>query len=209
MKDETALIVLFFAICFYFFVKFCRRKLFVDDYPIGPGTYRVGVDLPCCTADLVVESGAGELCLKEKGSEDWSLTNKIGKTDDVKVPRFRNLTLNRGDTLEINGHVKLLLTEPLPIGDLDEEALGPGNYRFGVDIAPGKYNLKVLSGEGEVYLTEVDKKDYIFYQDMAAEDDKKADSYANLDCAKGFEMWIQGTLQIRLSPSRKKHFWQK
>lgn len=207
MSDEIALVVLFAAACVIIIAKCVWHGEYTQDIFIGPGTYIVGRDIPPGKGDLIAEKGGGDFCIKEKGAEAWSLRNKLGVVSGLQPSRFRNVCLNKGDTLEINGNVNIMITPPVPIRDVSEEALGPGNYRFGIDCPPGRYDLEVLSGEGPVFLFEVGNKDYTFFQDMAAGNDFKASEFANVSCGKGYEMWIQGSLQIKLHYSAKQDIW--
>lgn len=201
MSDETALVVLLIAICTFWIAKYFWLGNYKEDVFVGTGTWLVGRDIPPGKADLVAETGGGDFCLREKRSKDWSLGNKIGVTSGLQPSSFRNIYLRQGDILEVNGNVTIMITPPSRIWDATAQPLGPGNYRFGVDIPEGKYDLKAISGDGEVYLAVVGKSDYTFFQDMSAGSTFKASEYANLTCTKGHEMWIQGSLQIQLSRS--------
>lgn len=207
MTDELALIVIFFAICVVILAKCIWHGEYTEDFFLGPGTYIVGKDIPPGKGDLMAESGGGDFCIKEYKSTEWSITNKIGATSPIQPSRYRNLTLHRGDTLEINGNVNLMVTPPVKIKKVSKENLCPGNYCFGVDVPPGKYDFEAVGGDGAFYLFESGSKEYSLFQDMAEKNDQKAHSYANVVCERGSVLWIHDSLQLKLTPSAKPHIW--
>lgn len=201
MNDETALFILFFAAAVVLIAKYLWFGNYTEELLVGPGTYIIGQDIPPGKADLRAESGAGDFGIRDKYSKEWSIGNRLGVTSGLQPSRFRNVYLRRGDILEINGNVTILIIPPTRIWNATAEPLGPGNYRFGVDIPEGKYDLKAISGSGSVFLVDVGKSDYVFFQAMDAGGSILAKEYANLTCAKGHELWIQESLQIQLSRS--------
>lgn len=207
MTDEVFLIVMFFMMCIIILAKCIWHDEYTEDFMLGPGTYVIGRDIPAGKGDLIAESGGGDFIIKEHKADSWSLNSKIGVVSPLQPSRFRNLQLRRGDTLEINGNVNILVTSPARIKDVTLENLGPGNYCFGVDVPPGKYNLEAVSGDGEFYLFEPGQKEYSRFQDMAAGADLKAHTYANVVCQRGTVLWIQGSLQLKLIPSGGFHIW--
>lgn len=206
MNDEIFLVLLFIAIVLVVIYKCCFHGEYGRDIFLGPGTWIVGIDLPPGKGDLIAETGAGSFCVKEFRSKEWSVGGNIGVTSGLQPGRYRNLDLHPGDTLEINGNVNIMITAPVAIRDITEENLGPGNYRFGVDVPPGKYDLEVVSGDGQVYLILPRQKEYSFYQDMD-KDGGKTHEYANLRCPRGAVLWIEGSLQIKLKFSAKQDIW--
>jgi len=185
---------------------------------VTAGTYVVGTDIPVGKADLTAISGSGSFCIKNNEVKDWTFGNLIGATSGFQPKKFRNLVLTKEDILEVNGSVKIMLSPPSPIKETMEENLVPGVYRFGVDVPPGKYNVEVVSGEGNVVLVEAGKDDYTFFQEMAPSDPLKADTFKNLNCTADHELWVRDSLQIKLNPSdgkstaikkKKWEFWKK
>lgn len=202
MSDEFAMVLILIVICGILLIRRIQPGAYKQDVFIGPGFHVVGQDIPPGKADMIAEEGGGEFSCREKGSKVWNYGNKIGVTSGVQPSRIRNLYLNPGDTLEINGNVNVMLTAPVPITDIRDETLGPGNYRFGIDVPVGKYNLETVSGDGQVYLFRVGEKEYSFYQDMDDTHNIKASEFVNVLCVRGDVMWIEGNLQIRLVHSK-------
>lgn len=209
MTDEIVLILIFMIACGFLVLKYFPRSGYNEDIILGPGTYIAGYDIPTGKADLIAESGGGDFCFKQRKAKSWVMGNKIGVTSGLQPSRFRNLTLNWGDTLEINGNVTVLLTAPVPIKNVRTETLCAGNYRFGIDVPPGRYDVEITGGDGQIYITKTGESNYTIYQDMAKDNAIKADHYANLLCAKGYELWIEGSLQVKLTHSAKQNllFW--
>lgn len=203
MSDEIFLVLAFTVLVGCFALKYCPIHGFERDVIIGPGTYIAGYDIPFGRADLVAESGNGDFCLKQRKSKTWAVGNKIGITSAIQPGRYRNLDIRWGDTLEINGNVTVLVTKPTPIRNVATENLGPGVYRFGLDVPPGRYDVEAVGGDGQIYLLPVGQSEYTIYQDMAKDNAIKAGEYTNLDCCRGCELWVEGSLQVKLKRSIK------
>lgn len=213
MTDGFAFIIIFCGIIVLAILQRLSSGNYEDKHFLTAGTYKAGGEIPVGKADLTAVSGAGNFCVKNKEVKEWNIGNPIGATSGFQVSKFRNLVLNKGDVLEINGSVKIMLSPPVPIEETKEENLVPGTYRFGVDVPPGKYDLEVVSGDGDVLLVESGKDDYTFFQDMAQSDPLKADSFKNLNCTDEYELWVRGSLTVKLNPSNGKSTakkkWQK
>ena len=206
MTDSAAFFIVLIAILVLAAAKILSRGNYEDRVMLSAGYYVVGKDIPPGKADLAATSGAGSFTIKNKVEQSWNLGHAIGITSGFQPTRFRNVALNRGDILEINGTVVLMLAPPIPIRDLKNETLGLGTYRFGVDVPAARYDLEIVSGEGDVLLIEVGKDSYSFFQDMAASDPIKASSFKNVLCTPEHELWVSGTMQIRLTPSENQPF---
>ena len=206
MTDEAAIYIVLFGVLILAAAKILSRGDYEDRILLTAGHYLVGVDIAPGKADLTATSGAGSFCVKNKVEKSWSMGSPIGATSATEPTRFRNIALNKGDILEINGTVVLMLSPPVPVRDLEQETLGLGTYRFGIDVAPGKYDLEIVSGDGDALLVEVGKDSYSFFQDMAASDPIKASSFKNVVCTPEHELWVSGTMQIRLKPSEHQPF---
>lgn len=203
MTDGFAFGIVFIGGLIIFILKMRSHGEYQEMHYLSAGNYLVGEDIPKGKGDLVAESGSGSFIIKNRKTKNWSIGNLIGTTSGQQPSRFRNLSLNNGDLLEINGNVVLVLKGPIPIEKISEENLGPGIYRFGVDVPPGKYDLEIVSGDGDVLLVEVGKDNYTFYQDMSLENPFKADSFVNVNCTPLHELWINGNLQVKLKYSKK------
>lgn len=212
MTDNFALWVIGLGILALVILQRLSSGNYEEREHLTAGYYKAGVDIPVGKADLVATGGAGNFIVKNSKKKDWSISNAIGATSGFQPTKYRNLILNKHDVLEVNGSVKLVLTPPTPVQETKDETLGPGTYRFGIDVPPGRYNLEVVGGVGDVLLVESGKDTYNFYQDMAEHDDFKADSYQHVDCTPAYELWIRGSLQIKLNPSDGKstsRFWNR
>lgn len=203
MSDEFAFFIVFIGAVVLAIVTLRSHGNYEDQIPLKPGLYVVGCEIEPGKCDVKAATGGGNFIVRNKVAKAWECGNAIGDTSGLQPSRFRNLRLGRGDVLEINGNVTVLLTPPVPIRDPSEEPLGPGIYRFGIDVPPGKYDLEIVSGDGDVLLVEVKKDEYSFYQDMSLENPIKAPSFNNIVCTPEFELWVNGSLQVKLNPSEK------
>lgn len=202
MDDQMAMFFILIIIVLVLVYKFFHSNNYTAEIPLGPGTYRIGEDLLPGKGDLVAVAGGGEFCLKERGNDVWSNSHKLGVTSPAQPSRFRNLTLKKGDILEIDGDVKMMLTPPAAIKDPSKENLTLGIYRFGLDVPPAKYDLKAVGGDGPFYFFEPGKKEYTICQDMAEKVPNKATVYHNLLCERDSEIWVEETLQLKLTKSK-------
>lgn len=204
MTDGFAFGIILIAAFIILIAKWRSHGEYEDQITLPAGTYLVGEDIPHGKCDVVAKSGGGNFCVKNRKSDTWVFSINIGITSGIQPGRFRNLCLNRGDTLEVNGNLEILLKDPVPVRNISKETLGAGVYRFGLDVPPGKYDLEIASGEGDVLLVEVGKDTYTFYQDMSKENPFKPSSFLNVNCTRFHELWVNGDLQVRLVYSRKR-----
>lgn len=206
MSDAGMGIVL--AIIFFSFVLLwlMRDSDYEDRRILSPGVYKVGKDIHPGRCDLVAESGNGNFVIKNKKANSWTLGNSLSAVGGMAPGSFRNVTLMRGDILEINGNLTVMLTPPQPIRNLKEETLGPGIYRIGVDgIRPAKYNFKAEGGNGEIVLVDIFDNSFSIFQNMGKGQSMAAGSYDNVVCSRRYEIWINGTLQVKLTRSKKQY----
>lgn len=206
MSDEgMGIVVMIIAFCVIMLVMM-REGDYENRRILSAGVYRVGKDIQPGRCNLVAESGGGNFMIKNKKAKCWNLGNAIGVTSGAMPGSFRNVTLMRGDVLEINGNVTVLLTPPVPIRNLKEETLGPGIYRIGVDgIRPAKYDFKAVSGSGEIVLVDINDNSFSIFQSMAKGQSLLADSFDNVVCSRRYEIWINGSLQVQLTRSKKQY----
>ena len=203
MSDDMALFFIIIGVVLVFIYKRSKRSVYGNEIPLGPGDYRIGEDLDPGKGDLVAVNGTGDICIKERGNDVWNNPFKLGKDNPAVPNRYRNLTLHPSDILQINGKVKLLIEPPTPIADVKDAELTLGTYQFGVDVPPAKYDLKATSGTGQVTFFAPNESEFSFYQDMGADADGKAAVYSNLLCEDGSRLVVDGTLKIKLTPSKK------
>lgn len=204
MSDGFALIIVLIAGFIILIAKLVSHGEYDQQITLKSGSYLVGEDIPHGKCDMLALDGSGNFCLKNRKTQVWSIGSNIGITSGLQPSRFRNLILNKGDVLEINGKVDVLLKDPVPIRNISKETLGPGMYRFGLDVPPGKYDLVVESGDGDVLLVDVRTDNYSFYQDMSKDNPFKPESFVNVDCTRNYELWVNGNLQIKLKYSEKR-----
>lgn len=212
MTDVMLWIVLGIIIFCGFVIFMMRNGDYEEQRTLSPGRYEVGVEIRPGRCDLMAESGGGDFMVKNKKANEWNMGNAIGATSGLMPSRFRNLTLSMGDILEINGNVRVLMTPPVPIADLNTETLGPGVYRFGVDVVPpAKYDFEAVSGSGEIILVDIYDNSFSIFQDMAAGHPQRAKTFDNVICSRRYELWVNGSLQIKLTPSRRQplFLWHK
>lgn len=203
MKDEHALWIIAIAVLVLVFVKLFNRGNYEETIFLEAGTYRVGYDIERGKCDVKASSGGGNFIVKNRAAKQWQIGGPIGITSGLQTGTFRNLILNRGDIIEVNGKVVIMLVPPQRIRNPGKEAFGAGIYRFGLDIPVGRYDLEVVSGDGDVLLVDVYKDHYNFFQDMSLENPFKADTFKNIECTSNFELWVNGNLQIKLHPSER------
>lgn len=203
MSDGFALFIVFIGVVTLIAVTVRSLGKYEEQVPLKPGSYVVGFDIDPGKCDIVAATGGGSFIVKNRTAKAWEVGNMIGITSGFQGSRFRNLRLGRGDVLEINGNVTVLLTPPTPIRNPSTEPMCAGVYRFGVDVPPGRYDLEVVSGDGDVLLVDVKKDSYVFYQDMCLQNPIKPESFNHIVCTSEFELWVNGNLQIKLKPSDK------
>ena len=204
MSDDIALFLISIIIILYLVYRFSKRGgSYADDVPVNPGTYRIGEDLDPGKCDLVAVSGAGDICIKERGNGVWNNPFKLAAKDPAVPDRYRNMTLHRHDILEVNGKVQLLLSPPSAFASGDGAELTLGTYQFGVDIPPAKYDLKAVGGDGQFSFFAPEESEFSSFQDMALTADSKTSTYDNLLCEEGARIQVDGTLKLQLSMSKK------
>lgn len=208
MSDDAILTALFFAICAGAVMFWFRRGQTGQSFHAGPGTYVIGRNIPAGKFDLVAEEGCGDFCIRERYQRQWHHTQKLGLSCDDRAERFRNLTLKKGDTLQINGDLWLATEPSTPIQNLWEEILEPGNYKIGTDLPSGTYHIDVLLGEGSVFNDAENQNGQPFFQDMAHEKDGIASRYKNLPCEKGTTLYVRGNLRLQLTPAKGRRRWR-
>ena len=203
MTDEFALLIVAIGVIALIIVTVRSHGKYEDQIPLGPGSYVVGYDIDPGKCDIKAVTGGGNFTVHNRVAKAWNLGGALGVTSGLQPSRFRNLRLGRGDVLEIDGNVTMLLTPPVPIKDPDVENLCIGVYRFGLDVPQGRYDIEIVSGDGDVLLVEVNKDEYVFYQDMSFENPFKASSFKNIDCGTNFELWVNGSLVVKLKRSER------
>ena len=206
LVDEYILLALFFAICIVLFRKYLRPA--PHSFSADPGTYVIGKNIPPGKYDLVAHAGTGDFCILECNAIDWHPPHKLGVEGDDCSRCFRNITLKKGDTLEINGSLHIKTRTPAAIKNVSLEPLDPGNYKIGSDILPGTYNLEVLSGKGQVYTTVTGQEGNPFFQEMAKDDKKLAKTFENLELTEETQLFIRGNLSLKLTPAPNTRRWR-
>ena len=203
MTDDMTLFFIIVAVVLVIIYRRSKHRLYGADIPLEPGDYRIGEDLDPGKGDIVAVSGVGDISIMELGTGVWSNTFKLGANDPAVPGKYRNLTLNANDILQINGNVKVLITPPTAIADGEGAELTLGTYQFGVDIPPAKYNLKAEAGDGQFSFFEPDQTEFSFFQDMNADMAGKSSVYNNLLCEDGARIVISGSLKLKLTKSKK------
>ena len=204
MTDEMAVLLAIFAgILYWIYRRSQPKKGFTSNLTLTPGTYRIGDDLGSGKCDLIATKGGGDICIMESATNEWSHNFKLHSGSPALPQRYRNLTLSGKDILEINGNVEIQLAPAKAIENGDGAEISLGVYQFGVDIPPAKYSLKVTAGDGQIQFFEPESEEYSIYQDMNANAEGKSAGYENLLCEAGSRLVVEGTLQIKLSMSKK------
>ena len=204
MNDNTAMFLICVCIILILLYRYSKRNVkYTTDLPLGPGTYRVGEDLDPGKCDIVAVSGVADVCIKERGNDNWNNPFKLSPDSPVAPDRYRNMTLHAHDILEINGKATVMLMPPSAILDIHGAELTLGTYQFGVDLPPAKYDLKALGGNGQFTFFAPKASEFSVFQDMAFDVDGKTDSYTNLLCEPGSSLVVDGTLKLKLTKSRK------
>lgn len=208
MSDEMTLFLLIIAVILILIYRRTRNGVYSDDMTLDPGDHRIGEDLAPGKGDLVVISGTGSICIKERGKTQWNNPFKLSADNPALPTRYRNLTLHANDILQINGNVSVKLTPPTPIADGEGAELTLGSYQFGQDIPPAKYDLTAVSGDGQFSYFAPKENEFSIFQDMSSDAPEKTSVYRNLVCEEGSRLVVAGSLKLKLSRSKKQrgHF---
>lgn len=203
MGDEMAVLLIFLAIFLYLIYRKSNKGGYSSELSVKPGTHRIGEDLPPGKGDLVAISGGGTVTIKERGGSAKVTTFKLHASNSALPSRYRNLKLCPLDILEISGNMEVLITPAKSIADANGAELTQGVYKFGADIPAAKYNLKAVSGDGKVTIREANATDSSFSQEMNTAGEDKSSVYENILCEAGGQMTVEGSLKIKLTPSKK------
>lgn len=121
----------------------------------GPGYYRAGYDFPAGTYNLKAAFGGGNVI-----SSDAGLNIIMGtKSDDMYTKTYNNASFSYGDTVQISSTLKLKFktSEKVEKQKLStygrkgkKRTLSPGKYLVGKNISAGIYDIKLVSGSGNV-----------------------------------------------------------
>ena len=174
---------------------------YTTNHILDAGTYRIGVHLPPGTGDLEAIDGKGELIVKRWGVDKYTKKFTLYASASDGPDRCRNLTLHRFDTLQLTASLKIVIKPPTTFPKTGPYHLVQGFYRFGKDIPPATYNLKVASGNGTVRYFDPNSEEASFTMEMGGDGQGKV--YNNLPCAKKGRMTIEGTLKLELTKSKK------
>lgn len=173
------------------------------DKTLESGFYTVGVDIPAGTYDFKAVKGGGNVI-----TNDGSINEIMGagKNDSLYTETFKNAGLRDGQVLSVSG-VTIRITSnnasAKPLKKREQkitkvELFGDGNYVAGKDFAAGTYDLKALSGGGNV-ITD----DGVLNAIMGTEDDDMyIKTYSNVEFKEGTKLTITGGLKISLTPSK-------
>lgn len=171
------------------------------DKTLGSGFYTVGTDIPSGTYSFKATSGGGNVM-----TEDGSINEIMGVSSKGSgyQPTFSNANLTDGAVLEIAG-VTLEVTcgsaSGVPLQPRSQSITGTkqfsaGNYTAGKDFPAGTYDLKALSGGGNV--TTADGK---LNAIMGTDDDTYEKTYSNVELDDGAVLQISGAT-ISMTPSK-------
>ena len=79
--------------------------------------------------------------------------------------------------------------------------IGAGKYVFGEDLPMGKYDLKVVSGDGSLTIRYGDTEDDEIWMNMGTDADC-AQEYRNLSLEPGYYFMLDDSLRVQISKSR-------
>ena len=122
MSDGFALTVVILAGFIILIAKLVSHGEYDQQITLKSGTYLVGEDIPHGKCDMIAKDGNGNFCVKNFKSQNWVIGSNIGITSGLQPTRFRNLVLNKGDVLEINGQRISLCGVPDPYAMINEDA---------------------------------------------------------------------------------------
>lgn len=202
MDDMMAFILILIVVCLVLVYRKSKPGSggYSQDTPLNPGTHRIGEDFPPGRGDFVALSGKGDVCVKKWGTDKQVLKFTLHADGKAAPDRYRNLTLRRFDTLEVNGSLNIMITPSKPFPENVTPELTQGIYCFGSDIPPAKYNLKVTGESGTVKYFGPNADEAEFSQEMGGDN---ATVYENLLCEGGGRMTIDGKLKLELTKSKK------
>lgn len=173
------------------------------DKTLESGFYTVGVDIPAGTYDFKALSGGGNVI-----TDDGSINEIMGVASkgSLYTETYKNADLRDGQVLSVSG-VSIQIASNNASGTALKkreqtitkiEEFGAGNYVAGKDFAVGTYDLKALSGGGNV-ITE----DGTLNAVMGTESNEMyIKTYSNVEFKEGTKLTISGGLKISLTPSK-------
>lgn len=173
------------------------------DKTLESGFYTVGIDIPAGTYDFKALSGGGNVI-----TDDGSINEIMGTADkgSLYTETFKNAELRDGQVLSVSG-VSIRITSnnasAAPLKKREQtitkvEEFGAGNYVAGKDYAAGTYDLKALSGGGNV-MTEDGSLNAIMGTES---EDMYIKTYHNVEFKEGDKLTISGNVKISLTPSK-------
>lgn len=122
------------------------------------GNYTVGVDIPIGEYDVTVIDGGGNVFTNDFGDNGIDATMGIDDGSGLYEESFQNLILEEDQILTVSGPLTIELkseaaqTKNITPREAEgkECTLEGGNFTAGEDFEAGVYDIKVLSGNGNV-----------------------------------------------------------
>lgn len=180
------------------------------EYTLTSGYYTAGIDLPAGKCNLEAVKGRGNVSssnIFEGGiNEMFGVDDGTGYYTDT----FNGLKMDNNVTLNISGGVTVKLVYTNISGrytgrefdDANKVKLTNGNYVVGVDLPEGIYNLKVLSGNGNVSSSNILDGGI---NEMVGVDESSGfyiQTFHNLLLDENVELSISGGVTIQLTPQK-------
>ena len=126
---------------------------------VGAGCYTAGIDLPCGTYNITVNSGSGNVSSTNMYSGGLNEIMGTDTSDGYTVNSFNGLQLDSGVVLSVSSTVNIHLTSedalinavtPRTADDSAAVDLGAGNYTAGTDFPAGTYTIYAAGSSGNV-----------------------------------------------------------
>ena len=181
-------------------------------YQLSNGHYTAGIDLPVGKCNLTAISGDGNVSSSNMFSGG---INEMFGTDEANTGyyagEFNGLKMDKGVVLNISSGVTIQLEYTKITGrytgrSYDEEntiTISNGNYDIGDDIPAGIYNVKAVSGDGNINSSNMFDGGI---NEMFGTDDNNtgyySSAFANLPLSDGDTLEISNGVTVELIPTK-------
>ena len=124
---------------------------------LSNGNFTAGIDFPAGTYDLEAVKGGGNVSSDNMFSGGVNLIMGV-KADDMYVKSFKNAKFPKGTVLSVKNVTIKISSKKAEIGKMSKRVntatksveLSSGNYVAGTDFVAGIYDIKIVSGNGNV-----------------------------------------------------------
>ena len=162
------------------------------------GFYEIGTDIPAGTYNFTIASGAGNVI-----DSDDDINLMMGSDTSMYQKDYKNAELKDGNTLQIRQcSIKIASNDAsTQLKKRDNSSakavkFSSGKYTCGKDFQPGYYDLKLVSGNGNVICTDNELNGM-----MGDDASVYVKEYKNVHFEKDFKLDLEGPT-IQMTPSK-------